>query len=126
MQKVFIRYLFYALVVTLVTSSLLALAYVLPGSLQFDRMVPGIDVPTSEFSPIELLQNVLLLGCSGVFCWIAFRDRLRRPMAVAIAAMFGACLIRELDFFLDFYVIDNLWQVLAALVLTLALVYVGG
>jgi hypothetical protein len=125
MQKVFIRYLFYALVVMLVTSSLLVLAYVMPGSLQFDRMVPGIDVPTSEFSPVELLQNMLLLGCSGVFCWIAFRDRLRRPMAVAIAAMFGACLIRELDFFLDFYLIDNLWQVLCALILTVALVYVG-
>ena len=64
MQKVFIRYLLYALVVMLVTSSLLALAYVLPGSLQFDRMVPGIDVPTSEFSPVELLQNLLVLGCS--------------------------------------------------------------
>jgi hypothetical protein len=125
MQKVFIRYLFYALVVMLVTSSLLVLAYVMPGSLQFDRMVPGIDVPTSEFSPVELLQNILLLGCSGVFCWIAFRDRLRRPMAVAIAAMFGVCLIRELDFFLDFYVIDNLWQVLCALILTVVLVYVG-
>jgi hypothetical protein len=125
MQKVFIRYLLYALVVMLVTSSLLALAYILPGSLQFDRMVPGINVPTSEFSPVELLQNLLLLGCSGVFCWIALRDRLRRPMAVAIAAMFGACLIRELDFFLDFYLIDNLWQVLCALILTVALVYVG-
>jgi len=125
MQKVFIRYLLYALVVMLVTSSLLALAYVLPGSLQFDRMVPGIDVPTSEFSPVELLQSLLLFGCSGVFCWIALRYRLRRPMAVAIAAMFGACLIRELDFFLDFYLIDNLWQVLCALILTVALVYVG-
>jgi hypothetical protein len=125
MQKIFIRYLLYALVVMLVTSSLLALAYVMPGSLQFDRMVPGIDVPTSEFSPVELLQNLLLLGCSGVFCWIAFRDRLRRPMAVAFAAMFAVFLIRELDFFLDFYLIDNLWQVLAALILTAAPVYVG-
>ena len=125
MQKIFIRYLFYALVVMLVTSSLLALAYMMPGSLQFDRMVPGLDIPTSEFSPVELLQNLLLLGCSGVFCWIAFRDRLRRPMAVAFAALFGVCLVRELDFFLDFYLIDNLWQVLCALILTVALVYVG-
>jgi hypothetical protein len=125
MQKIIIRYLGYALLVMVVTSAMLGLAYWLPGSLQFDRLVPGINVRTSEFSPVELLQNVLLLWCLAAFGWIALRDRLRRPLTVAFAAMFGVFLVRELDFFLDFYVIDNLWQVLCAVILSVALVYIG-
>jgi hypothetical protein len=58
-----------------------------------------------------------------VFGWIASRDRLRRPMAISFAALFTAFFIRELDFFLDFYVLDNLWQVLCAVVLSVAWVY---
>jgi hypothetical protein len=125
MQKIIIRYLGYALLVMAVTSAMLGLAYWLPGSMQFDRLVPGINVLTSEFSPVELLQNVLLLWCLAAFGWIALRDRLRRPLTVAFAAMFGVFLVRELDFFLDFYVIDNLWQVLCAVILSVALVYMG-
>ena len=125
MQKLFFRYLCYALAVLVVTLGLLALAYTLPDSLQFDRRVEHLSVVTSEFSPVEILQNLLLIGCAGVFIWIAARDRLRRPMAVAFAATFIFSLVRELDFFLDFYVIDNLWQVLDALILSVAVVYVG-
>jgi hypothetical protein len=125
MRKIIIRYLGYGLLVMAVTSAMLGLAYWLPGSLQFDRLVPGINVRTSEFSPVELLQNVLLLWCLAAFGWIALRDRLRRPLTVAFAAMFGVFLVRELDFFLDFYVIDNLWQVLCAVILSVALVYIG-
>ena len=68
---------------------------------------------------------MLLLWCLAAFGWIALRDRLRRPLTVAFAAMFGVFLVRELDFFLDFYVIDNLWQVLCAVILSVALVYMG-
>ena len=49
MRKIIIRYLGYALLVMAVTSAMLGLAYWLPGSLQFDRLVPGINVLTSEF-----------------------------------------------------------------------------
>ena len=125
MQKIIFRYLGYALAVMAVTTTLLGLAHWLPGSLQFDRMVPGITARTSEFSPIELLQNLLLLGCIAAFSWIALRDRLRRTLAIAFIALFGVCLVRELDFFLDFYVVDNLWQVLGAIILSVALVYIG-
>ena len=37
--------------------------------------------------------------------------------------MFAAFLIRELDYFLDFYLMDNLWQVLCAILLSVAAVY---
>ena len=125
MQKIIIRYLAYALAVALVTSALLGFAHWFPDSMHFARLVPGINDPTSEFSPIELLQVVLLLGSACAFGWVALRDRLRRPLALAIAALFLACLVRELDFFLDFYLIPNLWQVLAAVILSVALVYIG-
>ena len=78
MQKIIIRYLGYALLVMAVTSAMLGLAYWLPGSLQFDRLVPGINVLTSEFSPVELLQNVLLLWCLAAFGWIALRQYVLR------------------------------------------------
>ena len=125
MQKILIRYFAYALAVMVVTVILLGLARWVPGSLQFDRTVSGIAARTSEFSPIELLQNLLLLWCVAAFGWIALRDRLRRALAVACAALFGVCLVRELDFFLDFYLVDNLWQVLGAIILSVALVYIG-
>ena len=44
-------------------------------------------------------------------------------MTIGFAALFGAFLIRELDYFLDFFLMDNLWQVLCALLLSVAGVY---
>ena len=125
MLKVFYRYLLYALGVTAVTIILMVLAVRLPGGLALQHTVIGMSIPTSEFSPIEILQNLLLIFCAGSFAWIALRDRLRRPMAVAFCAVMLVCLIRELDFFLDFYLVDNLWQVLCAILLSVAAVYVA-
>jgi hypothetical protein len=123
MKKVFLRYLAYALGVVAGTVAILLLAEYLPGGLQFERTIAGIDIPTSELSPVELLQNLLLLFCAGTFAWIALRDRLRRPMAVGFSTLFLVFLIRELDFFLDFFLLDNLWQVLCALLLSVTVVY---
>jgi hypothetical protein len=110
--------------VTLGTAAILGVAVRMPGGLLFEQPVAGMGIPTSEFSPVEMLQNLMLLFCAGSFAWIAGRDRLRRPMAAGFCALFLACLIRELDFFLDYYVVDNLWQVLCAVLLSVALVYV--
>jgi hypothetical protein len=121
MRKVLFRYLAYALGVFAGTVLIMVLALSLPGGLQFDRVVSGM--PTSELSPVELLQNLLLLFCAGAFGWIAYRDRLRRPMAIGFSMLFAAFLIRELDFFLDVFLLDNLWQVLCATLLSVALVY---
>jgi hypothetical protein len=125
MQKIIIRYLGYALIVMVITTALLSLAYWSPGSMRFDHYVPDLNVVTSEFSPVEVLQNILLLWSAAAFGWIALRDRLRRPLAIVFVALFATFLVRELDFFLDFYLIDNLWQVLGAIILSVALVYVG-
>jgi len=125
MRKVLLRYFLYTVAIAAGTILLVGLAWVRPESLAFDRQLPGVPVPTSELSPVEMLQNLLLLVCIGMFGWIAVRDRLRRPMAMMFVAIFSCFLVRELDFFLDFYIVDNLWQVLCALILSIALVYTG-
>jgi hypothetical protein len=123
-RKVFLRYLAYSFGVFFVMLLLLLLARWLPGGLQFERVLADIDVPTSELSPIELLQNLLLVFCIGTFGWIAARDRLRQPMAIGFAVLFAVFLIRELDYFLDFFLMDNLWQVLCALIASVTVVYI--
>ena len=123
MSKVLIRYALYAFVVALGSIAMMLAAVQMPGGLQFERNVAGVGLPTSEFSPVELLQNVLLLICTSLFGWIASRDRLRRPMALAFCTMFMIFFVRELDFFLDFYAVDNLWQVLCVALLAVFLVY---
>lgn len=123
MRKVFFRYLAYALGVVTCTIAIMLLAAQLPGGLQFERTIAGIDIPTSELSPVELLQNMLLIFCASAFGWIASRDRLRRPMAMGFSMLFIIFLVRELDFFLDFFLLDNLWQVLCALLLSVTIVY---
>jgi hypothetical protein len=123
MQKVLLRFLGYALAAGLAMAFMNGMAMYAPNGLGMSRTIEGIDVVTSELSPVELLQNILLLFCAGAFTWVANRDRLRRPMALALATLFLAFLIRELDFFLDFYIVDNLWQVLCALLISVALVY---
>lgn len=123
MRKVFLRYLAYAIGVFAGMSIMMTLAWQLPGGLQFEREIQEFGLVTSELSPIEVLQNLLLLFCAGIFGWIATRDRLRRPMAASFAALFTVFLVRELDFFLDFYLLDNLWQVLCAIIASVVLVF---
>jgi len=123
MKRVSLRFFAYAVTVFLVMVLVLTVASRLPNGLGFERTLGSVLAPTSELSPIELLQNALLVLAAGCFGWVAARDRLRRPMAMSLATVMLACLIRELDYFLDFYVVDNLWQVLCVLLISFAVVY---
>jgi hypothetical protein len=123
MQKVLLRYLGYTLGVFVTMTLIIAVALRMPAGLGFARFLEGVSAPTSELSPVEMLQNLLLLFCACSFAWVAWRDRLRRPMANSLVLLMLACLIRELDFFLDFYVADNVWQVLCGLLLAILVVY---
>ena len=118
-----LRFLLYAIGVTLVTGLVVWSAENTPDGLALARPVPGSSLTTTEFSLLELLQHLLLLFCALIFGWIAFRDRLRRPLALGFASIFVICLIRELDFFLDRYLIDNLWPAIAALLTVVSGVY---
>ena len=47
----------------------------------------------------------------------------QRPIAVLFGGMALAFLIRELDYFLDRYLVDNLWQALIVVIGALVIVY---
>jgi multisubunit Na+/H+ antiporter MnhB subunit len=125
MRKILIRYFLYALAVLAGSFGLLILAYFEPEVMRFNKLGTAGARASSESSPIELLQNLLLIASAGIFGWIAYRDRLRRPMALAFVGLYCVFLIRELDYYLDFYAADNLWQVLSALILSVLVVYLG-
>ncbi len=125
MLKVLLRYFAYATLIAGAAAGLLWVALRCPGGLLLNFVVGEEDtLGTSEFSPVEQLQHLLLLLSAGIFAWVAIRDRLRRPMCVGFIALFLIGFIRELDFFLDRYATDNLWQVLCTIVLALATVYI--
>lgn len=123
--KGLLRYLAYVLFVVGVLYGMLLLGRNLPGGLYLSIAADADSrLTTSEFSLVEMLQNILIAFCGLVFGWIAARDRLRRPLAVALASLFALFLIREMDFFLDRFVADNFWQVLAGLVISVSGVYI--
>ena len=117
-----LRFVAYAGLVALVSLTVLFVGLRMPGGLQLG---PGVDprMLVARSSWVELLQYLLLLNCAGIFGWLALRDRLRRPLALAFLALLGLALIRELHEILDLMVADNFWQVLAALVTVVVGVY---
>ncbi|MEE4186496.1 MAG: hypothetical protein V2J12_12080 [Gammaproteobacteria bacterium] len=123
MRQVLLRYFAYALLVFGVMLSLLLIADRTASGLNFDAQLAGLNIQTSELSPVELLQHTLLLISAALFAMVGFRDPLRRPMAFTLSLVLAACFVRELDFFLDFYGMDNLWQVLCGVLIAANCVY---
>ena len=121
--KGLLRVLIYALFALLIAVMLLQIASRSPNGLNLVVVPDARSQGTTEYSPVEQLQNIFLLFSAGIFAWIGFRDRLRRPMAVGLVALFLAFLVRELDYFLDRNFADNLWQVLSAVIFAVAIVY---
>ncbi len=118
------RYLIYFIGVALVTWVLTQLEASFPGSLKLH--VPGYaadPLGTSEFSPIEIMQPFILGVCGLLLAWVANYCPSQRPIAFPFGGLALAFLIRECDYFLDRYVIDNLWQVLVGVALALVIAY---
>ena len=119
-----IRYLLYFLGIALITGLLTRLEIASPGSLKLHIILQdGDQFGTSEFSPIEFIQTLILAVCGLMMLWVARNYPSQRPIALPFAGLALAFLIRELHYFLDHYVIDNLWQVLVAVVGALVIVY---
>jgi hypothetical protein len=119
-----LRYLIYFSFIAFVTWALTAMEVSSPGSLELQVFLdPGDTLGTSEFSPVEIIQ-VIILGASGlIMAWVARYCASQRPLALLFGGIALAYFIGELDFFLDFYVVGNLWQVLIAIVGALLTVY---
>lgn len=72
---------------------------------------------TSEWSPVEWLQLIALCIVMLLSVQSGRWHRPERGLGWFMAAMAAAAFIRELDLFLDYYIVDHLWQVLIAVLL---------
>ena len=119
-----IRYLLYFLGVALITGLLTQLEVAFPGSLKLHIILrEGDQFGTSEFSPIEFIQPLILLVCGLLMLWVARYCPSQRPIALPFAGLALTFWLRELHYFFDRYLVDNLWQVLVAIVGALVIVY---
>ncbi len=121
---VWIRYLVYFIAIAFITWALTALEMASPGSLRLHVLVNPSDVyGTSEFSPVEIIQAIVLMACGGLMAWVARCCPTQRPLAIPFGGLALAFFIRELDYFLDRYIADNFWQVMIAIVGALVIAY---
>ncbi|MEJ2297368.1 MAG: hypothetical protein P8X94_02470 [Woeseiaceae bacterium] len=121
---VWIRYLAYFLSVAFITWAITRLELSSPGSLKLHVMVSETDVyGTSEYSPVEIVQSIILLACGLIMAWVARYCPSQRPLAFLIGGLALVFLIRELDYFFDRFIIDNLWQAMIAVVSALVIAY---
>ena len=111
-----IRYLSYFLGVACITWMLTQLEISFPGSLKLHVIVNESDkFGTSEFSPIEIIQPFILGICGLLMAWVAKYCPSQRPIAFPFGGLALVFIIRELDYFFDRFIVDNLWQTLVAI-----------
>lgn len=121
---VWARYLAYFAAVVSITWALTQMEISSPGSLKLHVVLSENDIyGTSEFSPVEIIQAIILGACGVIMAWVAHYCPSQRPIAFGFGGMALAFLIRELDYFLDRYVIDNFWQVLIVIIGALLIAY---
>jgi hypothetical protein len=119
-----IRYILYFAGLTLLTWLLTQMEIVAPGSLKLLTYAhSGDTLGTSEYSPVETIQVVILLACGGLYAWVAKHCPSQRPIAIPFGGLAAIFVIRELDYFLDRYVTDNFWQVIMAVIVALIIVF---
>ncbi len=118
------RYIAYFVGITLLTWMLTQLEILFPGSLELHVIArPGDQFGTSEFSPIEIIQPLILGVCGLLMAWVAKYCPSQRPIGIPFGGIALAFLISELGYFLDYYLINNLGQVLIGIVSALVIVY---
>lgn len=120
----FIRYLAYFVGIAAGTWGLVWLELTFPGSLQLEVLSRHDGLPTSEYSPIEAIQLLLLLAGGILLGWIARVFPSQRPIALPFAGCAFAFMVRELDFFLDQFLVQDLWKLLVGTAAAIGIVYV--
>jgi hypothetical protein len=119
-----VRYISYLLGIAVFTWLLTWMETSAPGSLLFRVVEGGGDgLGTSEYSPVEIIQPLILVICGLLYTWVARDCPAQRPIAFAFGGFALIAIIRELDYFFDRMVADNFWQVLMAVVAALLIVY---
>jgi hypothetical protein len=118
------RFLMYFFAIAFVTWALTQMEIASPGSLKLHILPSETDnFGTSEYSPVEIIQAIILAVCGVIMAWVARHCASQRPIAIPLGGMALAFLIRELDYFLDRFIIDSLWQVLIIVIGALLIVY---
>ncbi|MEX2124321.1 MAG: hypothetical protein WD795_10550 [Woeseia sp.] len=118
------RYIIYFVGIAVATWLLTKIEINSPGSLKLQVFThPGDTLGTSEYSPLEFVQPVMLIACGLLYAWVAKYYPSQRPIAFTFGGLALAFLIREQDYFLDRYVADNFWQVVMAIVAALIITY---
>lgn len=121
---VLLRYILYFISIALVTWLLTGVEIAGPGGLNLHVFAyPEDTLGTSEFSPVEAIQAVILVTCALLYAWIAKYCPSQRPIALVFGGLAVIFFIRELDYFLDRFIADNFWQALMAIVAALVIVY---
>jgi hypothetical protein len=119
-----IRYFLYFFGIASLTAILVRLEVAHPGTLRLQEFVSGGDeYGTSEFSAVEIIQLLILLTCGLLMGWVARHSHTQRPLAFLFGGLALVFMIRELHYFFDQYLIDNLWQVLAGIFGALLIAY---
>lgn len=93
-----------------------------PGTLRFQLTVDGAE--TSEFSPVEIGQNLLLLASGTILALVARGYAPQRPLAILIGGIVLVCLLGEFDYFLDRLIVDDAWMMLTGVSAALVIAYV--
>lgn len=102
-----LRYIVYFLGLALITWTLTQLEISFPGSVQ-----------------LQFIQQCVLCICGLLMLWVAQQCPSQRPIALPYAGVGVAFLLRELNDFMDRYLVDNLWLVLIAITGALVITYV--
>lgn len=119
-----LRYLLYFIAIALVTWALTQMEIVSPGSLKLHIMPSETDqFGTSEYSPVEIIQAIILGVCGAIMAWVSRNCPAQRPIAIPLSGLALAFLIRESDYFLDRLIGDNFWQVLIVILAALTIAY---
>ena len=118
------RYLLYFIAIAFITWALTQMEIASPGSLKLHIVMGENDMyGTSEFSPVEIIQAIILALCGFIMGWVVRYCPSQRPIAFGFGGLALIFLIRESDYFLDRYIVDNLWQVLIAILAALLIAY---
>ncbi len=119
-----IRYALYFALIVVVLGVLTRLEVNYPGFLNLQAFLSPTDsLGTSEYSPIEQMQPLILLACCALMLWVALYCPAQRTIAVAFGGLSLAFMVRELDYFFDRVIVDNLWQVIIGIAFALVVVY---
>lgn len=78
---------------------------------------------TSEYSPVEWLQVIVLVTIAALAWYCATMRRKQRTLALMMVAVAAAAACRELDLFLDGYLFDHAWQLVVAMIAVAAIVH---